>query len=60
VSGHDTMRGRNTAFEKRREIGVRRAVRKHPPNEAIAKRRLPAAADRSSVHSEPRKESTSW
>ena len=38
VSGHHAMRGRDIALEQWRKIGIRRAVRKYPPNKAITKR----------------------
>src|SRR5579863_8067392 len=40
VSGHHTMRSRDVSLEKWRQIVIRRAIRKHPANEAVAKRLL--------------------
>ena len=35
MRGDNAMRGRDVALEERRKIGIRRAVRNHPPDEAI-------------------------
>ena len=38
MRGDNAVRGRDVTLEERRKIGIRRAVRKHPPDEAIAER----------------------
>src|SRR5258705_10444683 len=38
VRGYNAVRGRDVALEERRKIGIRRAVPKHPPDEAITER----------------------
>ena len=39
MGSHDTVRARHAAREERCHIGVRGAIRKHAPYEAIAERR---------------------